>query len=73
MPEPFTPEQLRHLHGLWRVIIHERRYPLLGRWLVLVEDDWTVRLEVARRWVVIHGRRGSPYTGWFAGRLEDTP
>ena len=71
MPEPFTPEQLAHLHELWRGIIHERRYPLLGPWLVLVVDDWFVTLEVARRWLVGRALRSGPGAGWFAGRLED--
>ena len=73
MPDPFTPEQLHHLHTLWRSIIHERRYPLLGRWLVIVVDDWFVTLEIAQRWVVGRANRFSPHAVWFAGRLEDTP
>ena len=73
MPEPFTPEQLHHLHDLWRAIISERRYRLLGPWLVLVVDDLAITLEVAHRWVVGRPTRHSPLSGWFAGRLEDTP
>ena len=73
MTEPFTPAELERLHALWRAIISERRTRLLGPWLVLVQDDWSVTLEVARRWVVGHPTRHSPLSGWFAGRLEDAP
>lgn len=73
MPEPFTPAQLERLHHLWRVLISERRTRLLGPWLVLVTDDWSVTLEMAQRWVVGRARQGSPLPGWFAGRLEPTP
>lgn len=73
MPEPFPPAQLERLHQLWRAILHERRTRLLGPWLVLVRDDWSVTLEVARCWVVGRVRGSRLLAGWFAGRLEDAP
>jgi hypothetical protein len=65
-----TPEQHRRMLQLWEAVASERRTPLLGAWLVLSRDTWSVTLEVAQRWMIGRARRGSPLSGWFAGRLE---